>query len=308
MQTMITGPATRSKPHWNQLVASRLAEYPLYIQRTTPRHSPVSRLQLQPGIEMHVTHRGRGAFCLNDELHVQEGRQIVLLSGDAPHQVFADTTSGYERSVLCFDQSILNWVTSDGRLGELGTGLPTPASGYELSLSAQDWPEVEHHLERLTYEFTRRGRGWEASMLGALLQLLVAVLRHGEETPAEEPDSLPRRCVELVNNHLDQDLSLTLLADMLRISPKHLSRTFSAAVGMTLSGYILHQRVGLAKRLLREHEHLSISGVASRCGFKSTAHFSSSFAQRTGMTPTAFRSAVMSSAPRRDLYENQDAD
>lgn len=277
-----------SKPSWNTLVAERLAEFPIYVQTGVARKSPVTRLQRQPGIEVHITHRGRGSFYLNDDVHVHEGRQLVLLSGDCAHQVFADTSSGYERTVVCFDRRVTDWIASNG-FRDLERALPHRSEGRILALPAMEWAAVEAAVDRLNYEFTHRRTGWEAATYATLLHLLVALCRHGGDAPARNPESLPNRCIALVHQNLDQDLSLSSLAEMLYISPKHLSRTFSRSVGMTLSHYILHQRIRLAKDILAEHEGLSIYEVAIRCGFKNAAHFSTTFARWTGLTPSAFR-------------------
>ncbi len=281
-------PARSMEPSWNTLVAEHLAQFPIYVQSGVARKSPVTAFQRQPGIELHITHRGRGSFYLHDNFHVQEGRHLVVLSGDCAHQVFADTTSGYERSVVCFDRSILASLVPAG-LDELLDAVPRPGEGRTLAVSARDWPTIHEPIERLNYEFFHQKRGWEAATYAGLLQLLVALGRLSADASPHRSESLPNQCIELIRQNLDQDLSLTTLAATLFVSPKHLSRTFSKSVGMTLSRYILHQRIRLAKSLLVEQEHLAISDVATRCGFKSPSHFSATFTRWAGVAPSTFR-------------------
>ncbi len=67
-----------------------------------------------------------------------------------------------------------------------------------------------------------------------------------------------------------------------------LSALFSQAEGITIEHYFLQQRIERVKELLQYGE-LTISEIAFRTGFSSTAHLSAQFKQLTGMTPTAFK-------------------
>jgi AraC family transcriptional regulator of arabinose operon len=49
-----------------------------------------------------------------------------------------------------------------------------------------------------------------------------------------------------------------------------------------------HHRLVVAKKFL-EFTELPIGEIASRCGFKTTQHFSRKFEEKMGSNPTAFR-------------------
>ena len=97
-----------------------------------------------------------------------------------------------------------------------------------------------------------------------------------------------RRAKEFINEHLEQDLTLTGIADAVGLSQFHFARGFKLATNLTPHQYLTERRVELAKHLLRESE-LPLVEVSARTGFKSQSHFTTLFRRFTGTTPKAWR-------------------
>jgi AraC-like DNA-binding protein len=89
-------------------------------------------------------------------------------------------------------------------------------------------------------------------------------------------------------NLSDPALGLAVLADALAMSPSHLSRGCTQALGMTLTDFIHRERVSLAKGLLAGTS-LSPSEVATRTGFGSYSSFAAVFRRSEGCSPTTYR-------------------
>ena len=66
---------------------------------------------------------------------------------------------------------------------------------------------------------------------------------------------------------------------------------FTQNFGVSPKQYLIDMRIKLAKQLLLEDEKL-ISDIAESCGFGSVYHFSRTFKQATGMSPTEYRRSV----------------
>ncbi len=97
-----------------------------------------------------------------------------------------------------------------------------------------------------------------------------------------------RRVVLYIEQHLDEDLPLTVLAAVADLSPSHFARRFKAATGQAPHRYVLARRVNGAKRLLLETD-LPLAEVAAETGFSSQAHLTGIFGRAVGMTPGAYR-------------------
>jgi len=94
--------------------------------------------------------------------------------------------------------------------------------------------------------------------------------------------------LEFAASHLDDDLSLTVLAARAGLSAFHLHRTFSAAAGETPKQFTLRLRLDHAALILLNGED-SVLNVALSCGFGSHESFCRAFRRRFGMRPSAYR-------------------
>jgi AraC family transcriptional regulator len=88
--------------------------------------------------------------------------------------------------------------------------------------------------------------------------------------------------------HLDEDVSLRVLAEQAGLSPFHLHRLFSEAAGETPKQYTLRLRLGRAAVLLLTSEE-SVLNIALSCGFQSHEAFCRAFRRRFGMAPRNYR-------------------
>jgi transcriptional regulator GlxA family with amidase domain len=97
-----------------------------------------------------------------------------------------------------------------------------------------------------------------------------------------------RRVQGHLAQHLDRPHSLAELATVAHLSPRGLSKAFSAATGITPLEYQQQLRLERASTLLAETD-LGVEAVAARCGFRDARHFRRLFAARYGMPPSAAR-------------------
>jgi len=100
-----------------------------------------------------------------------------------------------------------------------------------------------------------------------------------------------RRVRDYVEAHLDDDLSLTVLADIACLSPYHFSRSFKEAAGVGPQRYVIQRRFERAKTLLRRTRQ-PLSLIAQEAGFADQSHLNSIFRREMGVTPGRFRAAL----------------
>lgn len=92
---------------------------------------------------------------------------------------------------------------------------------------------------------------------------------------------------QLVETRGPAGIAIKDLAEALHLSTGHLSRTFRRTTGMTLEGFLIQQRVELAKKTLLD-PRLNVAEVAERSGFCNPAYFASVFKKYVGCTPREF--------------------
>ncbi|MFF4414781.1 GlxA family transcriptional regulator [Streptosporangium sp. NPDC001559] len=101
-------------------------------------------------------------------------------------------------------------------------------------------------------------------------------------------DSAVHRVQDHLAGSIDAASTLAELAEVANLSPRGLSRAFTAATGITPLEYRQRLRLERAMSLLRETS-LPIDAVAVRCGFREGRHFRRLFKARYGGPPSEFR-------------------
>ncbi|MBP1126070.1 MULTISPECIES: helix-turn-helix transcriptional regulator [Pseudomonas] len=101
-----------------------------------------------------------------------------------------------------------------------------------------------------------------------------------------------RRLVEYIEQHLQDPISLGLLAGLCALSEYHFARMFRQSFGLPPHQYLLARRLARARSLLRGGA-LPLGEVALMCGFSSASHFNQRFRQATGATPGDYRQAFV---------------
>ncbi|CAN5420133.1 N/A [soil metagenome] len=82
------------------------------------------------------------------------------------------------------------------------------------------------------------------------------------------------------------------LAEIAGLSPSHFTRVFREHTGYTPMDYLRHERIKTARVLLAGVD-LSIKEIAARCGFEDQYHFSKTFRQIDGLSPSDYRDAAL---------------
>ncbi|MCU4186246.1 helix-turn-helix domain-containing protein [Acidiferrimicrobium sp. IK] len=88
--------------------------------------------------------------------------------------------------------------------------------------------------------------------------------------------------------HLDEDISVQLLARRAAMSARTFARRFSDATGTTPHRWLCRQRVLLAQRLL-ETTDLPVERIADRCGLGTATNLRVHFRSELGVSPAAYR-------------------
>ena len=90
---------------------------------------------------------------------------------------------------------------------------------------------------------------------------------------------------QYLEKHLGEPLTLSDIARAVDRSEEHIARTFRKHHRRTIFAELLRLRTERARYLLLCSD-LNMTAIAGQCGFASPAHFSRTFRQQTGMSPT----------------------
>lgn len=107
----------------------------------------------------------------------------------------------------------------------------------------------------------------------------------GENAAAQQ---LFRACADYVARHIYEPIRVDEMADALGYSRGYLSSSFKRQTGLTLTQYILQEKVFEAQRML-EFSGESLMEIANLFSFSSQSHFQNVFKKVTGQTPMEYR-------------------
>lgn len=102
------------------------------------------------------------------------------------------------------------------------------------------------------------------------------------------PKSQLRQITEYINNHLEQELTIATLANLVHRSPYYFIKLFKQSMGLTPYCYIIQQRLKRAKQLLSQ-TNLTILEIALHSGFSNPSRFSTVFRQHINVSPKMYR-------------------
>lgn len=91
-----------------------------------------------------------------------------------------------------------------------------------------------------------------------------------------------------IEEHLTEKIELAQVAEHVNLSRTYASAVFREELGITMSEFIMRERMLEAKRMLRDTD-LTVAVIASRLAFCSQSYFTKNFTELEGMTPVEYR-------------------
>ncbi len=96
------------------------------------------------------------------------------------------------------------------------------------------------------------------------------------------------RAQHYMEQHYMENITVEKLANLGCMSKTTFNRHFKKEFAVTPIEYLIEIRIKMAKLMLKRKDN-SMTDIAMRCGFGSSAHFSSCFQKHVGVTPSEYR-------------------
>lgn len=225
---------------------------------------------------------GKGRYLIEGAEFSMRPRTLVLIKPFEYHCVEVDADSDYERYVIHFaNNSLVKDVVenleriADSSAFESGTFF-APDSISQTVVSIFDrFSEAE--------QLGEEGREMFFKLL--LSELIVLLSFAGNQKIAHDECELGARLTKYINEYLERDISLDLLAKRFFVSKYYLCRAFKKYSGVSIHSYITHKRVVYAKQLIDSGE--TASGAAYKVGFGDYSAFYRAYVKIFGKSPAS---------------------
>ena len=133
------------------------------------------------------------------------------------------------------------------------------------------------------------------ALLAACLGRLLLALREARNhyVPEVYTDRRIGQIVRYINEHFYEIEDIEQVAERFYISKYHLCRIFNKNLGLPLVAYLNTIKIRAAIELI-QNEKLTLTDIATRCGFNSSSYFCKVFKAEKGISPTAYRKQMKS--------------
>ncbi len=123
-------------------------------------------------------------------------------------------------------------------------------------------------------------RAWTLNSLAEMMTFM-------QEKP-HRPDAVQQALAYIHENYQRADISLHEVAEVVNLSPSHLSSQFKTAVGMSYVKYLTSVRLNEAQKQLRTTDQ-SVATIAEAVGYPNVTNFYRHFQRQIGVTPATYR-------------------
>lgn len=178
------------------------------------------------------------------------------------------------------------------------------------------YPRLRHHYPVMEYfhairdELKRKKEFYDVKVSCLMTDFIIDIFRH--EPLCEQKQLKDSSSIENYKNLLSEIeekcsyITFEDACDFMGLSKPYFSRFFKNLSGMTFSQYLNIIRLEKAIQLLNHNtENLSITQIASSCGFDTIRHFNRVFKDFTGLSPRQLpENYVLSSHSIRSMKKN----
>lgn len=252
---------------------------------------------LNDGIEIHYVKKGNYEWALegnNETLRVSPGDVSIT----APWQVHASTMSALELGHITWIVLTPELFTNVGQL-HLGEWCSLDALflndlgrliAQRGGLVIKQGSSIGEYFDAIYDELRYLEANYEKKVALLIEAMLIDIYRRlAKNNPNTDQDpSLMNKLHELITNDIIRKWNVEELAEYFLMSKTSFTEKVKKITGYPPGEYILKLRIEHAKQMLTNTSETLVE-IAYQNGFASPQHFVSSFKQKVGITPSAYR-------------------
>jgi two-component system, response regulator YesN len=229
------------------------------------------RIVYGPNVVVPYHKNNQKAFQLPAEVKLARELEIALETDD---KIMAEKT---------MDQLFLNCIEKAGSVEEVQENTLMLSSLLIHIIQKQQWSIKEvvgedyiyfHNLSLLATK--EQIRIW----MQRTIRNYLSYIRNKRTSSSHQ---IIKAVFKMIEQHIDQELTLSHVANQLFLNSSYLSRLFKQVTGVSFSSYVLERKMQRAKKSL--HEGTLVYDAAASVGYRDVSYFTKVFRKFWGVTP-----------------------
>lgn len=232
--------------------------------------------------ELYFLEKGETQYFIGSEIYFLTAGNMIFIPKGEFHKTNIGENNFSERLLLVFDDSFL------------GDGYKEYIDEFKKNKLIRIMPEklykIKEIYEKIEHENKHRKTNYLEMEQLYLRQLLIQISRYRIQNNSfdlSESYRLIQDCATYIGENYHLDLSLEFLSKKYSLSKSYFSKLFKQVTGVGLNEYINITRITAAQNMLSQST-LSITEVATRCGFNDSNYFTVVFKKIKGITPKKY--------------------
>jgi AraC-like DNA-binding protein len=232
---------------------------------------------------------GSYTVLLDNSKYTIEAGDLILFCSNTTHYAFSGTLPSNSYYVLKISPAFLMEMSGREQKAEYVMRFAINRKGNKILWCKDELigSEIKIILDRLISEYETQGYAFEIAMKLKTMELLLAILREDDHTEANSNDRITELIYGVmgyIQEHYEEDIDEKALAKDFGMSYSYFSRSFKRVTSRTFKNYLNITRIRKAEQLLCRSD-LSISEIATACGYNSISYFINVYRTVTGHTP-----------------------
>lgn len=249
-------------------------------------------LHYHSDLEISYVRSGRCIYCIDDQFYEVKAGDIVVIKGFLYHYIQTGSIEEPFTNLVIMANSHFVRHASDTVFDHLGISLLSKKENVSPIYHDEEIAKLFCSIEKLLEE---KNNLYLLIAKCELLTLFARVISSLSPNSALSSDPHEKEIAQKINtitayidDHILEKLKLDDLADMVDLNPAYLSSYFKKHTGISITEYILQNRISLSIKKLQTTQ-MNITEIAFLCGFNNTANFNKAFRKIIGKTPSELR-------------------
>ena len=260
------------------------------------RHFQVKYPHRHDFFEVLYLHKGSGVHVIDSNRYRIEPPCVFFLSPGQAHKL--ELSNDIEGYIFIFTPEfyLINRVNQN-RLIEFPFFYTILQNNPPLILkNGEDNRFLRSLFKQGAQEALKRG-GENTEVLRSLLDLILTFCANLYPEDAGLMNKgrghlMVKRFYQLVEENYQRNLTVNEYANLLAVTPNHLTQTLKQLTGKTSMDIIKSKQILEVKRLL-VHTNMGVTEIANMLNFADQSYFTKFFKKETGLTPLVYRNESM---------------